>query len=143
MSYLFDSCALLNSIRLYGKAMVRFIEENRCCVLTLTYYEVGNALWKESYFLKRLSLDEAAEVLKLVDMLLSRLEIIDVFALRLGIETSTIAFQTGLTFYDASYLLVAKKRSMQLVSDDERLINVSKNVGVKCLRSGDLPIKAS
>ena len=122
---------------------MKFIEENKCHALTLTYYEVGNALWKESCFLKRLSFDEAVEVLKFVDMLFSRVEVIDVLTPRFGVEAFATAFQTGLTFYDVSYLLMAKKGDMQLVSDDERLINISRSIGVKCLRSRDLPIKTS
>ncbi|MEM4675694.1 MAG: PIN domain nuclease, partial [Nitrososphaerota archaeon] len=59
MRFLFDASAILNSIRYHREDIVDFIEGNECYTLSLAQYEVGNALWKEAYLLKRISVNDA------------------------------------------------------------------------------------
>ena len=57
MKLVFDASALLNLIRNHGQDALEYLRGNY--VLTLTPYEVGNALWKEAVLLNRVSIDEA------------------------------------------------------------------------------------
>ena len=53
MTLVYDSSALLNIVRLAGDRAIRYLKGNY--ILTLTPYEIGNALWKESILLNILS----------------------------------------------------------------------------------------
>ena len=64
MKYLFDASALLNLVRRLGEESLKILEENY--ILTLTIYEVGNALWRETRLLRRLTIDEAEEVMRAI-----------------------------------------------------------------------------
>ena len=61
MRLVFDVSALLNIIRLLGSDALSYLKGNY--ILTLTLYEVGNALWKEATLLNRISVDEALSVI--------------------------------------------------------------------------------
>jgi predicted nucleic acid-binding protein len=60
----YDSSALLNLIRSAGGDAVEYSRGNY--ILTLTPYEVGNALWKETTLLNRLSMDEALALIQYI-----------------------------------------------------------------------------
>ncbi|RLF16259.1 MAG: hypothetical protein DRJ97_01505 [Thermoprotei archaeon] len=141
MSYLFDASALLNSVRLYNDAIIDFVEGNECYALTLTRYEVGNALWKEAYLVKRIEVDQAIKVLNFINSLLNLMSVIDVSGHEREVDILLTAIQMGLTFYDASYLLIAKSLKATLITDDDDIVKASKRVEAKTLRSRDLPIK--
>jgi len=51
MSALLDASALLNIVRSLGRDSLDYIRG--CYELTLTPYEIGNAVWKEATLLKR------------------------------------------------------------------------------------------
>ena len=143
MSYLFDASALLNSVRLYNDAIIDFIERNECYALTLTRYEVGNALWKEAYLIKRIEVNQAIKVLNFINSLFNLMSVIDISSYEREIDILLTAIQMGLTFYDASYLFIAKNLKATLITDDDDIIKASKRTETKTLRSRDLPIKTS
>ena len=143
MSYLFDASALLNSVRLYNDAIIDFIERNECYALTLTRYEVGNALWKEAYLIKRIEVNQAIKVFNFINSLFNLMSVIDISSYEREIDILLTAIQMGLTFYDASYLFIAKNLKATLITDDDDIIKASKRTETKTLRSRDLPIKTS
>ncbi len=67
MRILFDASALLNIIRTLGDKSLSYIREGY--KLTLTQYEIGNALWKEATLLKRISVSEALTLLKFLSII--------------------------------------------------------------------------
>lgn len=113
---LYDSSAFLNTIRLYGSRAVRLIRGNY--TLSLTAYEIGNALWKESKLLKKISLDEAVKSLLYAIKLLSKTNIVEPSNKKMVLE---LAWNVGLTYYDASYIVASHEIECVLVSDDQRL----------------------
>ncbi len=89
-------------------------------ILDLTYYEVGNAIWKETCLTKFLTKKESEVLRNRVQTVLSKTD-------RIPIETSSfqgvfnVSESEHLTFYDASYLFIAKEKGLVLVSEDREL----------------------
>ena len=116
MKYLFDASALLNLVRRLGEESLKILEENY--ILTLTIYEVGNALWRETKLLKRLTIDEAEEVMRAIITLIKFMQVIEP---QDPIEVLRISNEIETTFYDAAYVATALRRGLILVTDDRRL----------------------
>src|ERR1700730_5996383 len=122
MTYLFDASSLILLIRSsHEDRKLAIVNDSR--ILDLTIFEVGNALWKESELLKTLGTEDVENLVRAVVRALATLESIALttedFAEVLG-----IARKEKLTFYDSSYLYVAKKNRLTLVSHDGRLFRV-------------------
>lgn len=133
--FLFDSNAIYKLIReTPDKALDRLTEGT---TINLAYYELGNALWRESLLLKRISIEEAEKSLSLMYSMLSRIKIAEVNGEK-GNAILETAYKFNLTFYDAAYLIEAKKNSRILVSDDSKLAKVAENLGVATLSSNAL-----
>jgi len=116
MKYLFDASALLNLVRRLGEESLKILEENY--ILTLTIYEVGNALWRETKLLKRLTIDEAEEVMRAIITLIKFMQVIEP---QDPIEVLRISNEIETTFYDAAYVVTALRGGLILVTDDRRL----------------------
>jgi len=116
MKYLFDASALLNLVRRLGEESLKILEENY--ILTLTIYEVGNALWRETRLLRRLTIDEAEAIMRAIITLIKFMQVIEpqdpIEVLRMSNEIET-------TFYDAAYVVTALRGGLILVTDDGRL----------------------
>ena len=129
---LFDASAIYKLVREFPETAPVVLAEGS--TISLAYYEVGNALWKECLLLKRISREEAE---KSVDFLYDVLERMQVTQVGSG-EGSTImdaAFKLGLTFYDSAYLIEAKKKGIILVTEDSKLAKAAKSLGVRTLSS--------
>ena len=130
--FVFDSNAIYKLIRETPDKAFDTLTEGT--TITLAYYELGNALWRESHLLKRISIEEAAKSLSLMYAMLSHMKVAEVSSEK-GNEILQTAHKFNLTFYDAAYLIEAKKSSMTLVSDDVKLAKVAENLDVKTLNS--------
>jgi predicted nucleic acid-binding protein len=133
--YLFDSNIIYKLIRETPEKAIDKLMEGT--TIRLAYYELGNALWRESRLLKRISLEEAQKSLSLMYAMLSRMEIADVETAN-GDQTLEKANKLGLTFYDAAYLVEACKRNAVLVTDDNKLAKAAENLGVTTISSDTL-----
>jgi len=49
-------------------------------------------------------------------------------------EVMRLALRSGLTFYDASYLYLAKSKDYVLVTEDEELLRQAATTGVRAIR---------
>ncbi len=116
MSLLFDSSALLNLIRMIGGSSIRYLRGNY--VLSLTPYEIGNAVWKEATLLKTISINEALALLQYIDKLYSFLRVISPSSPGLVLR---VAHSLRITYYDSSYIVAAAENELVLVTDDEKL----------------------
>ncbi len=131
MPYLFDSSSLVYAVRL-----------KRIHVLAggyiqgLTVYEVLNALWRETYVLGKMSRKEAESLLDVFIRLLSYLKTLDPRGLES--EVFKIAVETGLTVYDASYLALAHREKLTLVTEDVKLRNVASTM-IRAVSLDELP----
>ena len=116
MKYLFDASALLNLVRRLGGEALKILEENY--ILTLTIYEVGNALWRETRLSRRLTMDEAEAIMRAIITLIKFMQVIEP---QDPIEVLRISNEIETTFYDAAYVVTALRRGLVLVTDDRRL----------------------
>lgn len=117
--YLYDASAILNLVK---KGKVRAFL--RGCTLDLAIYEAVNAVWKECYLLKKVREESAYRLVELLSRIFGML---DLYTIR-GREKEVVdvAIKEGITIYDASYVYVAARNKLTLVTDDEKLINVAK-----------------
>ncbi len=122
--YLFDASAVVNMVK---RGAVMALAEG--CSLDLTVYEALNAVWKESVLLGRIDSEIAS---KLVENIVKVLSVIGQLTIK-GVEEKVYetAVEEELTIYDASYILVAAREGLTLVTDDEKLLDkASKHVPV-------------
>lgn len=116
MRLLFDASALLNTMRLYRHEAYKMLKGN--LTLSLTKYEIGNVLWKETLLLKRLSIEEALEATSLLDKVLKIMVIVDPQNSSLTLK---LAYNLQITYYDASYIVASAENNAKLITDDIRL----------------------
>lgn len=131
--YLFDSNAIYRLIREAPEKSIEILSEGT--TIYLAYYELGNALWRECRLLKRISVEEAEKSLNLMYMMLQRMQVATV---KNGNEILSTANEYNLTFYDASYLVEAKKNNRVLVTDDVKLAKTAEALGVATIPSSEL-----
>jgi predicted nucleic acid-binding protein len=132
---LFDANAIYRLIRdCPEKALDKLIEGT---TISLAYYELGNALWREAHLLKRISIGEAQKSLSLMYAMLARMQVVKVDDEQ-GIEILQTAHKCNLTFYDSAYLVEAKKNSKILVTDDNKLAKAAEILGLETLSSNIL-----
>jgi predicted nucleic acid-binding protein len=135
-SLLFDASSIFALVReLRGKALDALLEGS---TISLARYELGNALWRECFLLKRISQDEAEKLLRTMFAILHAM---DVKVLENEDEGSTVlnqACKLNVTYYDAAYISEARKSSKVLVTDDGKLAKVAEKMGLKILTSGTL-----
>ena len=122
MNFLFDSSALLNIIRSYKDSAIKVLKDN--AIIQLTFYEIGNAIWKELFLIKSISFEEALFLLKLIEKLSNYLILLENPDSSIILET---AYKLGTTFYDSSYIVAAIEKDLTLITDDKKLIRKIKN----------------
>jgi predicted nucleic acid-binding protein len=119
---LFDASALMNIVRLLGAEALDHVKGGY--ELSLTPYEVGNAIWKEALLMKRVSLEEALALVEQLSRIHEYLEIVEPHE---SVKTFMIAYKLGITYYDASYIATASKLDTPLITDDKKLVNSVKS----------------
>ena len=121
--------------RLKGEA-VDVLEEN--ITLDLAFYELGNMIWKECTLKNLISLEEG---INRAGQLAKALEVVEAVKIRSSEdfkEVMRLATELKLTFYDTSYLQVAKKRNLPLVTEDRELRDKARQAGVKAVTVNEL-----
>jgi len=129
---LFDANAIYRLIR--ESPDEAFVKLSEGSTIYLAYYELGNALWRESFLLKRISREEAEKSLGFMYTILDRMRIVSLDS-DTGSSVLDIACTLNLTFYDSAYLAEAKKSNKILVTDDKKLAKAAENFGIKTLSS--------
>lgn len=119
MKYLLDASSLMLLIKKTNpEATARTLQN--AAVLDLTFYEVGNVVWKEANLTKFLTSKEAEELGRLAHEILTKTNRIhpqdEAFP---GILE--IARKENLSFYDSSYIYSAETNALTLVTEDKRL----------------------
>ncbi len=135
MSYVFDACSLLNLTRALADEVVDVLKGN--LTVSLAYYEIANALWKEC-ILKRISVEEAVKTLRFIYSMLELMNVVQIKKVDIGTTTLSMAYKLNITYYDATYLNTAKELDKILVTDDEELRRKAERVGIKTLSSEKL-----
>ena len=130
---LFDASSILTLVReLRGDAADKLLEGS---TISLAYYEVGNALWRECFLLKRISREEAQSLLRAMYSIIGEMEVTSLESEDEGNAILDAACRFNITFYDSAYLAQASKSKSTLVTDDKKLAKTAQNVGVKTLKS--------
>ena len=132
---LFDASAIYRLIRECPEKAIDKLMEGT--TISLAYYELGNALWRETHLLKRISIEEAQKSLSLMHAMLGRMQIVEVDGEQ-GIEILQTAHKCNLTFYDSAYFVETKKTGKILVTDDNKLAKAAEILGVETLSSKTL-----
>ncbi len=112
--YLFDASSIVNLVK---RGILRVLGQGS--TIDLARYEALNAVWKEYLLLKQI---DRETMLEFADILSKIFDIIRMENIQ-GNEREVIelAAREKLTIYDASYLLLAIKKNLILVTDDEEL----------------------
>lgn len=87
--------------------------------LELAFYEAVNAVWKQHYLLRRIDAQQALDYIDLLKMVFTALDIRTIRGEE--DEVLQLAVREGLTAYDASYLHVALRDGLALVTQDREL----------------------
>ena len=136
-AYLFDASALVDLVLSLGPPSVGIDVVFDEYLLDLTPYEAGNALWKVRFANDAITdrdLDDALDVLERLDREIS-FESATESELR---STMAMARKTGCTFYDASYLMVADREDLMLVSENGPQRNAAQDADVPVRTLADL-----
>jgi predicted nucleic acid-binding protein len=133
---LFDASSILTLVReLRGGAADKLLDG---ATISLAYYEVGNALWRECFLLKRISRGEAENLLKAMYAIIGQMRVTSPESEDEGNAILDAACKFNITFYDSAYLAEADRSKSTLVTDDKKLATVAQKAGVKTLTSKEL-----
>ncbi|MFP3945939.1 MAG: type II toxin-antitoxin system VapC family toxin [Archaeoglobaceae archaeon] len=130
---LFDASALLNIIGEKGEESIKILKSGY--ISDLTFYEVGNAIWK-SVYRDLITLDDAEVVLRTFEQLSTTMNVISCDRKEL-LDILKISTAESITFYDASYVHNAIKNDLNLVTDDKKLRTAASSY-LKVLGSEDM-----
>ena len=114
MKYLIDTSALYPLILMLRDKVLLYIDI--LFVLDLTRYEVGNVLWEEYGRGRIKSLETAIPLFQEVLDSMNRLMVDNIGGVL------KIAVDKNITFYDASYIYIAEKMGLKLVSEDDEIL---------------------
>lgn len=135
-SLLFDASSILTLVReLRADATDKLLEGT---TISLAYYEVGNALWRECFLLKRINKQEAEKLLSAMYAIIGEMEVTILKSEDEGNAILDVACKFNITFYDSSYLTQARKSKSTLVTDDKKLAATAQNAGIKTSSSKEL-----
>lgn len=128
--YLFDASSIVNLVK---RGVLTPLAEG--VTLNLTLYECLNAIWKEHTLLRRLDKEKALEFADIIADIFAVVESISIE--KFEREVLELAINEKLTIYDASYLYIAIRKKLILVTDD---ISLQKKASkyVKTLSTEDL-----
>jgi len=91
----------------------------------LTIYEVINGLWKEAHSIKAMNVRDAINIARILKELVSYMNVLSPHGHEE--ELLMLALKAGITVYDASYIVLAKKYNLTLVTEDKILRAKAKN----------------
>ena len=112
--YLIDASSLVKALK-----ETKLVPLGGQALQWLTVYEILNALWKEAYLLRRLSPEEVAYLASIFTGTIKAMTILEPKGLEHDILQ--IAVSRRVTAYDASYIALARKHGLTLVTEDEKL----------------------
>jgi len=135
-SFLFDAGSILLLVRELGELAPDILLKSS--TIPLAYYEVGNAVWKECFLLKRLDVEKAVRLLASVFAIMGEMDVMGPGDEKFGVAVLDTAGRLNVTYYDASYLVAAQEQDRILVTDDERLRMAAEKMGIKATKSKPL-----
>ena len=119
--FLIDASALYPLIQRLKENML--LHSDKFAILDLTIYEIGNIIWKEY---KRGKIKDPVLVMKMFEEIMRNMKKLS--SNQEMLEIFDIAVKNNITFYDASYIYVAKKRGLKLVTEDAELLKFPESI---------------
>ena len=111
---LFDASSVIYALKLRS---LKTLYDNY--LQWFTIYEVINVLWKEATLTRAISLQEASEIVKLFAKTLEFMKILSPHPYE--DEILSTARELNIAAYDASYIVLAEKNGLTLVTEDKKL----------------------
>ncbi|MEM3479415.1 MAG: type II toxin-antitoxin system VapC family toxin [Candidatus Bathyarchaeia archaeon] len=130
MKYVFDSSSIFEAII---EDKISVLAGNY--TLDLARYELGNLIWKRRALVRDLKEDEYRRLMEIVKRTLNLMEVLNINCCEASV--AELAGNLNLTFYDASYIFLAKSRGVSLVTEDKNIRSRAGNY-VKVLTVKDL-----
>ena len=127
LRYLIDASALYTLLKRKRDVMVEIIDAS--AIIDLTKYEIGNALWVGW---RRGLIEDPKRTMRGWMKLLSFIREIQLDKGELD-EVEDLALELSLPFYDASYIYIAKRMGLTLLTDDVEMRDKAAKLGVKTL----------
>ena len=127
LRYLIDASALYTLLKRRRDIVVEIIDAS--AIIDLTKYEIGNALWVEW---RRGLIENPKRTMRGWMKLLSFIREIQLDKGELD-EVEDLALELSLPFYDASYIYIAKRMGLTLLTDDVEMRDKAAKLGVKTL----------
>ena len=126
IKYLLDASALYPLVLRLREGLLSY--RDRLAVLDLTVYEVGNALWKAH---RRGAIKRLAPIAEMFEEMMRDLKRFSIGS-RIS-EVLDVAAKGSVTFYDASYVYVARREGLKLVTEDSELMRFPEAITVETL----------
>ncbi|MHB1811951.1 MAG: type II toxin-antitoxin system VapC family toxin [Thermoplasmataceae archaeon] len=134
--YLMDSSSLFKAFFIHSEMKIGVLRNSS--ISELTIFEVGNVLWKKR--------DENLMSIPESDLyqVAQRIESVIAFLVRSPISSNELtsifrlSLETGLTFYDASYLHLARRDGKILITEDKKLSKASTDLRIRTLSIGQI-----
>ena len=134
--YLMDSSSLFKAFFIHSEMKLGILKNSS--ISELTIFEVGNVLWKKR--------DENLMSIPESDLyqVAQRIESVIAFLVRSPISSNELtsifrlSLETGLTFYDASYLHLARRDGKILITEDKKLSKASTDLRIRTLSIGQI-----
>ena len=127
LRYLIDASALYTLLKRRRDIVVEIIDAS--AIIDLTKYEIGNALWVEW---RRGLIEDPKRTMRGWMKLLSFIREIQLDRGELD-EVEDLALELSLPFYDASYIHIARRMGLTLITDDVEMRDKTAKLGVKTL----------
>jgi predicted nucleic acid-binding protein len=116
MKYVFDPSSLFKAIK---ENRVELLSE--ASTVELARYELSNVVWKEQSLYKKLSMKEAKDLIRVIKLILEKMEIIKIDCSEEQIIE--LSCEKKISFYDAQYVYCAREKNLVLVTEDDGLRN--------------------
>jgi len=125
---IFDSSAIIVILQKFKREAISILEDK--FTLDLALYELGNVIWKECVLRNAFSSEDAIANIKKLAKIMGIMKIEKLNTEEDVAEAMKLATKLKLTFYDSSYLYVAKKLNLTLITEDMELKNKAEKAGV-------------
>jgi len=135
--YVIEDSVYAPLIIAYGGDLVEKLRKIKSVILDLTLYEACNVSWREHAELHKVSEEEAVTACKAAEALSRYITLCSLADLDAA-EVMEVAAENGITFYDASYIALARKLKASIASEDRDILAVAPKYGVRVVRLSEL-----
>ena len=130
---LFDAGSILELVRRLKARAPPVLSQGS--TLSLAFYEVGNAIWKQCHLQGRLDAGQGKGLLSTLVAIIGAMDVVTPDSEESAGRALELADRLRLTYYDASYRAEARNSGKILVTDDAQLLKAARKAGVRSLTS--------